>query len=205
MNDSLSPRTGILRFVRRNAQTLLVILAAPALLIVMGMNQVWAPATAFTRAIGLPVLRQSAGPLQNTPAPAWTATDLTGKKVTSADFAGKVVLVNFWATWCLPCLREIPDFIAIQEQYRSRGFVILGISVDEGDNASIQEFITSHQFNYPVLRPDAGTTQAFGGISGIPASFLIDIKGQIVLHHTGALSAQDLKSALDPILPATSR
>lgn len=205
MNDSPPPRSRLLRFAAKHAQALIIILAVPALLTVLGMNQMWAPATAFTRAMGLPVLRKPSGALQNTPAPVWTATDLDGKKVTSADFTGKVVLVNFWATWCPPCRKEIPDFIAIQEEYRRRDFVILGISLDEGDDATITDFILSHHINYPILRPDAGTTTAFGGITGIPASFLIDAKGQIVLHHTGPLSAADLRSAIDSVLPPATR
>lgn len=182
-------------FLQKIATPVLVLLAVPALLIVLGLTGVWQPAVRFTSLLGLAPVVTSGG------MPDWSLKDLNGATVTSAEYKGKVVLVNFWATWCPPCVAEIPGFIKVQEEYRARGLTILGFSMDEGDPQVVRDFVKNNGINYPILMGNAGVATAFGGVNGIPASFLIDQDGNIALHHTGLLTADALRKAVDPLLP----
>jgi thiol-disulfide isomerase/thioredoxin len=186
-------------FLQKFATPILVLLAIPALLIVLGLNGMWQPAVKFTSALGLTPVVGSGSNLG--PMPDWKLPDLNSAPVTSADYKGKVVLINFWSTWCPPCVAEIPGFIQVQDEYRAKGLTILGFSMDEGDPQVVRDFVKANGINYPILRGDSRVAQAFGGVNGIPASFLVDQKGQIVLHHTGILSAKALRAAVDPLLP----
>jgi cytochrome c biogenesis protein CcmG/thiol:disulfide interchange protein DsbE len=116
-------------------------------------------------------------------APAFTLTDLNGKPVSLADFRGKVVVLNFWATWCPPCRREIPDFIDLQREYGSRGVQIVGIALDEPEK--VQAFARQNGMNYPVLLGSDEISMKYGGIEGIPTTFIIDKDGKIVNRFEG--------------------
>ena len=116
-------------------------------------------------------------------APAFTLTDLNGKPVSLADFRGKVVVLNFWATWCPPCRREIPDFIDLQREYGSRGVQIVGIALDEPEK--VQAFARQNGMNYPVLLGSDEISMKYGGIEGIPTTFIIDRDGKIVNRFEG--------------------
>ncbi len=111
-------------------------------------------------------------------APAFTLTNLDGKPVSLADFRGKVVVLDFWATWCPPCKREIPDFIDLQKEYGSRGVQIVGIALDELEK--VQAFARQNGMNYPVLLGSDEVSMKYGGIEGIPTTFIIDKSGTIV-------------------------
>ncbi len=116
-------------------------------------------------------------------APAFTLTDLEGKPVSLADFRGKVVVLDFWATWCPPCKREIPDFIELQKTYGSQGVQIVGIALDEPDK--VQAFAQQNGMNYPVLMGTDEISAMYGGIDGIPTTFIIDKTGKIVNRFEG--------------------
>jgi len=116
-------------------------------------------------------------------APAFTLRDLDGSPVSLADFRGKVVVLNFWATWCPPCRREIPDFIDLQEEYGSRGVQIVGIALDEPEK--VQAFARQNGMNYPVLLGSDEVSMKYGGIEGIPTTFIIDKNGRIVNRFEG--------------------
>jgi thiol-disulfide isomerase/thioredoxin len=124
-----------------------------------------------------PVVRSSLPVLGK--APSWVLRDVEGREVKSSDFLGKVVVVDFWATWCPPCRKEIPDYIAWQKKYAERGLVILGLSLDEAPASEVKEFGVKMKINYPLLMADAATAEAFGGIEGLPTSFVIDREGNI--------------------------
>jgi len=111
-------------------------------------------------------------------APAFTLTNLEGKSISLADFRGKVVVLDFWATWCPPCKREIPDFIDLQKEYGSRGVQIVGIALDEPEK--VRAFAQQNGMNYPVLLGSDEVTMRYGGIEGIPTTFIIDKSGRIV-------------------------
>jgi thiol-disulfide isomerase/thioredoxin len=139
--------------------------------------------------------------LANAPlAPDVTFKDLQGKQVKLSDFRGKVVLVNFWATWCEPCKIEIPWLIEYQQKYASRGFTILGLSVDEGGAADVEPFLQTQKFdvngqklamNYPIFLGNDNAVDNFGGTPGYPFSILISRDGKVVQKVLGMIPDAD--------------
>ncbi len=116
-------------------------------------------------------------------APDFTLPSLDGRTVSLSQFRGKVVILDFWASWCPPCKREIPDFIGLQSSYGSRGLQIVGVALD--DPAPVREFASTQGINYPVLFGTDETASLYGGISGIPTTFIIDARGTIVGRYEG--------------------
>ena len=123
------------------------------------------------------------------PAPVFTARDLDGTPISTSAFRGKVVLINFWATWCPPCRAEIPDLIALQEKYRDR-LQILGVSEDEAPVEVVRRFAADHHMNYPVVMTSPELEKMFPGIGALPTSFVINRDARIVQKHVGMLTAQ---------------
>lgn len=136
------------------------------------------------------------------PAPAWKITALDGRVLGSGELAGKVVLVNFWATWCPPCNAEIPGLIDLQKRHGSEGLVIVGISVDQDGPEKVRQFIASKNINYPIAMADPAISSNFGEFEGIPASFVIDRKGVIQTMHIGYASTETLEKWVSPLLNA---
>ncbi|MDI1320088.1 MAG: TlpA disulfide reductase family protein [bacterium] len=122
------------------------------------------------------------------PAPAWKLKDLDGHEVSSAQFKGKVVIVDFWATWCGPCVGEIPSYVELQKKYGKDGLVIIGaLTHDPKIPAKIKEFAAKLGMNYLIVVSDDATEEAFGGFEAIPTTFLISRDGRIIHQKTGAL------------------
>ncbi|RCK77616.1 MAG: Thioredoxin [Ignavibacteriae bacterium] len=115
--------------------------------------------------------------------PYFELKDLNGKVVKSSEYQGKVILINFWATWCPPCKREIPDFIDLYKKYQKEDFVILGIALD--DIKSVVDFKSAYKINYPILIGDQEVVRKYGNIRGIPTSFLIGKDGKIKQRYDG--------------------
>jgi DsbE subfamily thiol:disulfide oxidoreductase len=134
------------------------------------------------------------------PAPSWELQDANGKTIHSSDFKGKVVILDFWATWCPPCKAEIPGFIALQNEYGKKGLAVVGISVDEGGAAVVKQFAQQSGMNYPVVLADEKTPRAFGGIEAIPTTFIIDREGRIVTKHLGFTEKEEFEKELKPLL-----
>lgn len=134
------------------------------------------------------------------PAPAWQLTDLSGKEIGRDALKGKVVVVDFWATWCPPCVHEIPGYVALQKKYADRGLVIVGLSVDQKGAAIVSPFAKKYEINYPLALADETTVKAFGGIEGIPTTFLIDREGNIRHKKVGAMEADDYEKLVAPLL-----
>jgi thiol-disulfide isomerase/thioredoxin len=123
------------------------------------------------------------------PAPAFTVKDLDGREISSASLRGKVVIVNFWATWCGPCRAEIPDLVALQQKYRDT-LQVIGISEDETGVEVVKRFAAEHQVNYPVAMTTPEIEKLFPGISALPTSFILDRESRVVQKHVGMLSAR---------------
>lgn len=115
--------------------------------------------------------------------PHFELKDLNNKLVKSSDYKGRVILINFWATWCPPCKREIPDFIELYNKYQKDNFVIIGIALD--DLESVKKFKANYRINYPVLMGDQEVIKKYGNIRGIPTSFLVGKDGKIKQRYDG--------------------
>jgi thiol-disulfide isomerase/thioredoxin len=118
------------------------------------------------------------------PAPEFKLAAFDGKPLSPADFHGKVVLLNFWATWCGPCRAEIPDLVELQKKYKDR-LQIIGLIVDDDDEDAIKKFIAEFGINYPVAIAPDETRLQYGGIAALPTSFVIDAEGRVVQKHEG--------------------
>ena len=123
------------------------------------------------------------------PAPAFTLTDLDGREVSPASLRGKVVIVNFWATWCGPCRAEIPDLVALQAKYKDT-LQVVGISEDEAGVDVVKRFAAEHKINYPVAMVTPEIEKLFPGISALPTSYILDRESRIVQKHVGMLTAR---------------
>jgi thiol-disulfide isomerase/thioredoxin len=123
------------------------------------------------------------------PAPAFTVRDLEGRDISPALLRGKVVIVNFWATWCGPCRAEIPDLVALQEKYKDT-LQVIGISEDEAGVEVVKRFAAEHRVNYPVAMTTPEIEKLFPGISALPTSFILDRESRVVQKHVGMLSAR---------------
>jgi thiol-disulfide isomerase/thioredoxin len=123
------------------------------------------------------------------PAPAFSMKDLSGRDISPASLRGKVVIVNFWATWCGPCRAEIPDLVALQEKYKDT-LQVIGISEDEAGVEVVKRFAEEHHINYPVAMTTPEIEKLFPGISALPTSFILDRDSRIVQKHVGMLNAR---------------
>lgn len=134
------------------------------------------------------------------PSPAWELKDVDGKTVKSADFKGKVVILDFWAAWCPPCRAEIPGFIELRKKYQNQGLVVAGVSLDQGGAAGVKKFMEKEGVNYPVLLGSEEVVRAFGGVEAIPTTFIIDRKGRIAGKHEGFTDKDDFEKEIKPLL-----
>src|SRR5262245_44098483 len=139
-------------------------------------------------------------------APDVTFKDLDGKAVPLSQYKGKVVFVNFWATWCEPCQVEIPWLIEMQQKYSSKGFTILGVDVDDEGNNVVSAYTAKERFNvngeklpmnYPILRGNDDVADKFGGLLGYPTNFLISRDGKIVKKVQGLVDYDEIKNAVE--------
>jgi thiol-disulfide isomerase/thioredoxin len=147
-----------------------------------------------------PFFRSSApDALSSSKAPVWELKDPDGKLVKSSDFDGKVVILDFWATWCPPCKAEIPGFIELQKKYGEKGLVVVGVSLDEQGPSVVKQFMNQFGMNYPVVMGNIKTMEDFGG-KAIPTSFVIDRSGKVVAKHVGFASKQTFEKEIEPLL-----
>ncbi len=123
-----------------------------------------------------------------------------GKTVNSDEFKNKVLLITFFATWCPPCRQEIPTLIKLQNELSDKGFSIIGLSVDEGGAGIVAKLVNQQKINYPVLLATGATARDFGGIPGIPTSFLINRQGHVVKSYPGYVPHRLLMKDIESVL-----
>jgi len=133
-------------------------------------------------------------------APAWTLSDLQGKPVNSSDLKGKVVLVDFWATWCGPCRRSIPHLIELHERYKDQGLEIVGVSLDQAGPSVVIPFVEQNNINYSVLMGHQKIVQDFGGVRGIPTAFIISKDGKIFRKLVGLVPKERYEADIKALL-----
>ncbi len=173
--------------------------ALSAIALVVGLyfaNRYWI-APLSTRQAQAKALTKGDHPL----APDFTLTELNGQKLSLADYKGKVVLLDFWATWCGPCRIEIPGFVQLQNKYRDQGFTVIGISMDDGPEP-VKEFYQEFRMNYPVALTDHKVDQLYGGVIGLPTTFVIGRDGRIYARHPGAEPASVFEDEIKTLLAA---
>ncbi len=165
------------------------------------------------RATRIPSARASKTNQENKPtaSPDFRLKDLNDHDVSLSQFKGKVVLVNFWATWCGPCRIEIPWLVELQGKYASRGFTVLGVAMDEEGKSAVAPFVqkerfmvggTSQSMNYPIVLGNDATADKFGGLVGFPTSVLISKDGRVVKRVDGLVSYDEIDKTIQSQLEA---
>lgn len=134
------------------------------------------------------------------PAADFKLTDSHGKEVKLSDYKDKVVLLNFWATWCGPCQVEIPWFVEFEKTYKDRGFAVLGVSSDEGGWADVRPYMESRKMNYRVALEDQKMPAPYKDIEALPTTYLIDRQGRVAKVHTGLVSRGTYEYGIEKLL-----
>ncbi|PPK77670.1 thiol-disulfide isomerase/thioredoxin [Methylobacter tundripaludum] len=134
--------------------------------------------------------------------PGFTLPDLSGQQRNIAEWQGKVLVINFWATWCPPCLKEIPGFVALQEQYADQGVQFIGIALE--DKEPVAKYLSATAINYPILLGgDNGVTLAHqlgNSVDAVPYTLIVDRQGQIISRHPGEFSKEQILEIITPLL-----
>ena len=191
-------------------KTKVIVLIATAVIIFIGLyiaNRYWIePVTAHPGSPGArPVADNHGGSSSEYPmAPTFALTDIFGQKLSLDQYRGKVVLLDFWATWCGPCRSEIPGFIRLQKAYANRGFQIIGISEDQGGAAPVLDFYKQEGLDYRVALDNGKIGELYGGVIGLPTSYLIGRDGRIYSKIPGAVGADYFEPAIKTLLAASS-
>ncbi len=170
------------------------------ILVVLDIWQRRAEASATNAATTDVAATPSGASLEGRSAPPFRLTTLDGRVVSNDQFRGKVVLVNFWATWCPPCRMEMPGFEALYERHGDGDLVVLGVAMDQGGSADAKRFLAEHHITYPVAMANASMVRDFGGIDVLPSSFLIDRRGNIRNQVQGVYGPENLEEAVEKLL-----
>jgi thiol-disulfide isomerase/thioredoxin len=134
-------------------------------------------------------------------APDFSLTDINGARLALSDYRGKVVLLDFWATWCGPCRIEIPEFVQMEQKYRDQGFAVLGVAMQDTPD-SVSHFYQQFHLNYPVAMGNSQLAALYGGIFGLPTSFLIGRDGRIYSEHSGTTGPEVFQDEIQQLLAA---
>ena len=139
------------------------------------------------------------------PAPDFALKDINGQTVHLSDYKGKVVILDFWATWCGPCRMEIPWFIELQRQDKDRGLEVLGVSMDDNGWADVKPFLSEMKVNDRVVIGDDKTAETYGGVDSLPTTFLIDREGKIAVVHIGLANRKDIEDGVEQLLQSGTK
>ena len=133
-------------------------------------------------------------------APDFTLRDAEGRAVKLSDYRGKVVLLNFWATWCGPCRIEIPWFIQFEKEFKDRGFAVLGVSMDDDGWNAVKPYIERMRLNYRVVMGDSLVSDLYGGVDSLPTTFMIDRQGRVARIHIGLVGRSEYQDDINALL-----
>ena len=139
------------------------------------------------------------------PAPDFALKDSTGKVVKLSDFKGKIVLLNFWATWCGPCRIEIPWFVEFEQKHKDKGFAVLGVAMDDEGWTVVKPYVERQKMNYRVVIGTDEVASHYGGVDSLPTSFVIDREGKIAAVHIGLVSKKNYENDLNELLQPGDR
>ncbi len=161
-----------------------------------GLSWLFVPLVLLLFTATQPAIAEDAG--KAIPAPAFDATDLEGNPIRLSQYKGKVVVLNFWGTWCKPCHKETPDLVAIQQQFESKGLIVIGAAMDQGNQDGIKAFAKKYFVNYPIISATSALNHDYGVIVA-PTTFIIDKTGKLVYRHVGAINRQGLAKLVSPL------
>jgi len=156
----------------------------------------WQPASQNAREGPAPMAGGGAGRM----APPFSLRDISGNSISSTRFAGKPIVINFFATWCPPCRQEIPGFVEVYNKYRGNGFELVGISLDMDTKGNLPAFLTQNRVEYRILMGDMATARAYGGVSTIPTTFFVGKDGIIKNVHIGFLDKDTFEREVRKLL-----
>ena len=138
-------------------------------------------------------------------APEFSLKDVDGRSVSLAEYKGKVVLLDFWATWCGPCKIEIPWFVDFEQKYKDRGFAVLGVAMDEEGWSVVKPYLTESKINYRVVMGNDSIASLYGGVDSLPTTFILDKDGRIASTHVGLVSKSDYENEIVHLLDGSQR
>jgi peroxiredoxin len=167
-------------------------------------QRVWAPCVGACESFFAAAARGTANPPVagiGDFAPDFTLPGADGTFIHFSSYRGKVVLLNFWATWCPPCRAEIPWFVEFERAYRQRGFAVIGVSMDEGGWKAVQPFREAHGIQYTLGLGYDALARQFGGVESLPETLLIDTNGRIAAKYVGVVSRDKYVRAIRELLP----
>lgn len=160
----------------------------------------------LTAALAITYSRSAGGPVAEVKdrraAPDFSLKDVGGNELSLSEYRGKVILLNFWATWCGPCEIEIPWFIDLEGRFRNRGFVVIGISMDEDGWGAVEPYIREKKVNYRVVLGADEVAKRYGGIESLPTTLLIDRNGRIAAEHVGLVGKSIYEQQVGKLLAA---